>query len=96
MDALLDPVGAKEAKNRFSELAAEVNRTGAALPVLKHGKPWVIIQPASEEERIRRDRLRAFHALTELVERDAEDEPAWDPAVSDRDLLAEERMRRFG
>lgn len=96
MDALLDPVGTKEAKNRFSELAAEVNRTGNALPVLKHGKPWVLIQPASDEARARRERLSALRALTARVERDATDEPGWNPSVSDADLLGDERMRRFG
>ena len=96
MDAVLNPVGAREAKNRFSEFAAEVNRTGKALPVLKNGKPWVVIQPAGEAARARRARLDAFHALTSLVEQDADTEPAWDHAVSDRELLDEERVRRFG
>ncbi len=96
MDALLDPVGAREAKNRFSELAAEVNRTGSALPVLKNGKPWVVIQPASEEAQRRRMRLEKFRALTLQIEQEVADEPAWDPAVSDRELLAEERVKRFG
>ena len=67
MDALLDPVGAREAKNRFSELAAEVNRTGNALPVMKNGKPWVVIQPASEEAQQRRARLEKFRALGEAL-----------------------------
>lgn len=96
MDALLDPVGAREAKNRFSELAAEVNRTGNALPVLKNGKPWVVIQPASEEVQRRRMRLEKFRTLTLQIEQEVTDEPAWDPAVSDRELLAEERVKRFG
>lgn len=96
MDALLDPVGAREAKNRFSELAAEVNRTGNALPVLKNGKPWVVIQPAGEDAQKRRARLEQFRSLTKQIEQELEDEPAWDPAVSDRDLLEEERVRRFG
>lgn len=96
MDALLDPVGAREAKNRFSELAAEVNRTGNALPVLKNGKPWVVIQPASEDVQKRRARLEQFRFLTKQIEQGLEDELAWDPEVSDRDLLEEERVRRFG
>lgn len=96
MDALLDPVGAKEAKNRFSELAAEVNRTGNALPVLKHGKPWVLIQPVGDEANARRERLRAFRSLTARVEQGTIDEPAWDPDVSDAELLGDERMRHFG
>lgn len=96
MDALLNPVGAREAKNRFSELAAEVNRTGNALPVLKNGKPWVVIQPASEEAQRRRARLEKFYALTSQIERGIAEEPAWDSSVSDCDLLAEERVKRFG
>lgn len=96
MDALLDPVGAREAKNRFSELAAEVNRTGNALPVMKNGKPWVVIQPASEEAQQRRARLEKFRALTSQIERGMPDEPVWDSTVSDRELLAEERVKRFG
>ena len=96
MGAVLDPVGAREAKNRFSEFAAEVNRTGKSLPVLKNGKPWVMIQPASEASRARRARLNAFRELTRMVERDAEGEPLWDATVSDRELLDEERVRRFG
>ena len=96
MDTLLEPVGTREAKNRFSELTAEVNRSGAALPVLKHGKPWVGIQPASAEAMARRDRLTRFRALTERIERDVEADPAWDADVSDAEPLAEERVKRFG
>ena len=96
MDTLLEPVGTREAKNRFSELTAEVNRSGAALPVLKNGKPWVVIQPASAEALARRDRLARFQALTELIEQDAEADPALDADVSDAELLAEERVKRFG
>ena len=93
---MLKPVGTREAKNRFSELTAEVNRSGAALPVLKNGKPWVVIQPASAEAMARRDRLARFRALTELIEQDAGADPAWDANVSDAELLAEERVKRFG
>lgn len=37
----------------------------------------------------------ALRELTELIECDGSQEPAWDPAVSGRDLLAEERTKRF-
>lgn len=96
MNTLLEPVGTREAKNRFSELTAEVNRSGAALPVLKNGKPWVVIQPASAEAMARRDRLARFRALTEAIERDADVDRAWDESISDAEMLAEERVRRFG
>lgn len=96
MNTLLEPVGTREAKNRFSELTAEVNRSGAALPVLKNGKPWVVIQPASAEAMARRDRLARFRSLTETIERDADVDPAWDESTSDAEMLAEERVRRFG
>lgn len=36
-----------EAKNNFSKVTAEVNRTGRPVTVLKNNKPWVVIQPAS-------------------------------------------------
>ena len=39
-------VGLAEAKNNFSKITAEVNRTGKPVTVLKNNKPWVIIQPA--------------------------------------------------
>ena len=42
-------MGLAEAKNKFSRLTAEVNRTGRPVNVLKHTKPWVIIQPARTE-----------------------------------------------
>ena len=40
------PVGVREAKNRFSELASQVNASGHALVVLMINRPWVTIQPA--------------------------------------------------
>ncbi|WP_406710168.1 type II toxin-antitoxin system Phd/YefM family antitoxin [Trueperella pyogenes] len=40
-------VGLVEAKNNFSKVTAEVNRTGRPVTVLKNNKPWVVIQPAS-------------------------------------------------
>ena len=36
-----------EAKNNFSRVTAEVNRTGRPVTVLKNNKPWVVIQPAT-------------------------------------------------
>jgi antitoxin Phd len=40
-------MGLAEAKNSFSRVTAEVNRTGRPVNVLKNNKPWVVIQPAS-------------------------------------------------
>lgn len=39
-------MGLAEAKNNFSRVTAEVNRTGRSVTILKNNKPWVIIQPA--------------------------------------------------
>lgn len=39
-------MGLAEAKNNFSKVTAEVNRTGRPVTVLKNNKPWVIISPA--------------------------------------------------
>ncbi len=92
----MSPVGVREAKNRFSELTAEVNATGAPLTVLRNNKPWVTIYPADAEAAERRTRVERLRALTRSIEQDAADEPLWDPSVSDRDLLDEERVKRFG
>lgn len=40
-------MGLAEAKNNFSRVTAEVNRTGRPVTVMKNNKPWVIINPAS-------------------------------------------------
>ena len=40
-------IGLAEAKNNFSKITAEVNRTGRPVTVLKNNKPWVVIQPAA-------------------------------------------------
>ncbi|WP_314946243.1 type II toxin-antitoxin system Phd/YefM family antitoxin [Olsenella uli] len=39
-------IGLAEAKNNFSRVTAEVNRTGRSVTVLKNNRPWVVIQPA--------------------------------------------------
>ena len=39
-------MGLAEAKNNFSRVTAEVNRTGRSVTVLKNNKPWVVISPA--------------------------------------------------
>ena len=38
-----------EVEADFSRVAAEVNRTGKPVIVLKNNEPWVIIQPAKAE-----------------------------------------------
>ncbi len=40
-------MGLAEAKNNFSRVTAEVNRTGRPVTVLKNNKPWVVINPAA-------------------------------------------------
>ena len=91
----LTPVGVREAKNRFSELAAEVNATGKTLIVMRNNKPWVTIAPADAASAERRRRAEALKALTQSIE-SAIDEPSWDASISDKELLAEEREKRFG
>lgn len=39
-------MGLAEAKNNFSRVTAEINKTGRPVTILKNNKPWVIIQPA--------------------------------------------------
>ena len=39
-------MGLEEAKNNFSRVTSEVNRTGRSVTILKNNKPWVVIQPA--------------------------------------------------
>ncbi len=40
-------IGLAEAKNSFSRVTAEVNRTGRPVTVMKNNKPWVTISPAA-------------------------------------------------
>lgn len=94
MESTPRPIGVREAKAHFSAIAEEVNATGTPLTVMRHGAPWIIIQPADPNAKRRRDRLAGIRKFTAQIE--AYDEPAWDPEVSDDDLLAEERMARFG
>lgn len=95
MDTVLEPVGIRTIKNQFSALTEEVNASGASLTVLKNNRPWVVIHPADAQSAERRSRLAKFRALTARIE-DCANEPAWDESVSDRQLLDEERVRRFG
>ena len=43
-------MGLAEAKNNFSRVTAEVNRTGKPVTILKNNRPWVVIQPAEQSE----------------------------------------------
>lgn len=96
--AALEPVGVREAKARFSSLTEAVNELGAPLTVLKNNRPWVVIQPADASAAERRRRLEAFRALTASIEaeKSVEAGTAWGSVEHDRELLAEERVRRFG
>lgn len=96
MEPVMAPVGVRDAKNRFSELTLAVNETGKPLIVLKNNKPWVTIQPADSALARRRERLERFRELTRQIESETVEEPVWDKSVSDRELLNEERVRRFG
>lgn len=40
-------IGLAEAKDSFSRIAAEVNRTGRPVTVLHNNRPWVTISPAA-------------------------------------------------
>lgn len=96
MSAVLTPVGVREAKNRFSSLAAEVNASGCSLTVMKNNAPWVTIVPADPESIERHRRLDKFRALTASIESGSASEPMWGASLSDREILNEERVRRFG
>mgnify|MGYP001741188438 CR=1 len=39
-------MGLAEAKNNFSRVTAEMNKTGRPITILKNNKPWVVIQLA--------------------------------------------------
>lgn len=95
MGEVVSSVGVREAKNRFSALAAEVNATGRTLTVMRNNKPWVLISPVDAEECKRRTRLERFRLLTSRIDDQAKSDPVW-PNLSDEELLGEERMRRFG
>ena len=91
----LSAVGVREAKNRFSELTAQVNELGSTLVVLKNNRPWVTIHPADPESASRRERLERFHSLTASIEQDVLHEPAWPADKSDRELLDEEILNEM-
>lgn len=42
-------IGLAEAKNNFSKLTAEINRTGRPVTILKNNRPWVVISPAGTQ-----------------------------------------------
>lgn len=41
-------MGLAEAKNNFSRVTVEVNKTGKPVTILKNNKPWVVIQPVQK------------------------------------------------
>lgn len=65
-------IGLAEAKNNFSKVTAEVNRTGRPVTVMKNNKPWVVIMPASavrDEDDVAIDFMeRAEYAVVDLSE----------------------------
>ena len=48
-------MGLAEAKNNFSRVTAEVNRTGRPVTVMKNIRPWVTINPAATQSGADRD-----------------------------------------
>lgn len=44
---LATTIGLAEAKNNFSRVTAEVNRSGKPVTVLRNNRPWVTISPAA-------------------------------------------------
>ena len=88
--------GRPRGEEPIQRAAAQVNELGSTLVVLKNNKPWVTIHPADPEAASRRARLERFHSLTASIEQNVLHEPAWAADKSDRELLDEERMRRFG
>ncbi len=91
----MEPVGVRQAKAQFSALAQEVNESGLSLTVMRHGKPWVVICPADFGLREKQRKLEAFRALTASIE-SCEADPDWSLLGDDADLLAQERVERFG
>lgn len=97
MEATLNPVGVREAKNNLSALLDEVNKTGQSLTVLKNNKPWAVIQPADAKSMERRRRLEAHKRLMQLVENEPlELREDFDPSKTDKEILGEWRVERFG
>ena len=48
-------MGLAEAKNNFSRVTAEVNRTGRPVTVMMNNRPWVTINPAATQSGADRD-----------------------------------------
>jgi antitoxin Phd len=48
-------MGLAEAKNNFSRVTAEVNRTGRPVTAMKNNRPWVTINPAATQSGADRD-----------------------------------------
>ncbi len=69
---------------------------GEPVTVVRHGAPWVTICPASADAIERARRLERFRLLAASIEHSGIDEPVWDDAKTDRELLNEERVVRFG
>ncbi len=78
--------------------AGDVERALAYLPLYRElGSELVDTTGRSPHEvaELVAGRRERFRRLTQAIEADAAAEPAWDPTVSDRDLLNAERVSRF-
>jgi len=92
----MDELPLAEARNRLSELVAEVEQTHARVTITKHGHPAaVLISPddlASIEETV--DILSDPGALTEIREGEAEIARGEHTSAEEMTHIMEERRRR--
>lgn len=59
-------MGLVEAKNHFSQVTAEVNRSGRPVTVLKNNRPWVVIQPAAAAQGIDEAAVDFMHEYADV------------------------------
>lgn len=91
MAVTAEQVGVREAKSRFSEIAARVNADGIDVLVLRNNKPWVRIVPATPSPA---ERLESFDAFVSRLS--GQPDLPWPAGMTDREILNEARVRRFG
>lgn len=87
------PVSVADAKNRFTQIAAEVQATGVPRPVQRYGTPYVVIAPAPTPKD--RRRARALAAQAQRKAWSEEGRRTWVPGASDEELLEEALEDRF-
>lgn len=82
---LEEPVSVADAKNRFTQIAAQVQSTGVPRPVQRYGAPYVVIAPAQNPEAARKARIAAARRQRETWKH--EGRRTWSPGASDKELL---------